>query len=124
MGLLFSGVSWITLSKRETHTFPYLDDITVAAVNPADHEKNVEAFFDVMKRPSLTLNHAKSVISTLSINVLGYLVRDGEIRPDPRDYVHSNNFFCQQMSSHYVELWDYLITMLNGYQNFHLKSNP
>ena len=25
-------------------TFPYLDDITVAGVNQADHDENVEAF--------------------------------------------------------------------------------
>ena len=36
-----------------------------------------------MKRQNITLNHAKSMISTSSINVLGYLVRDGNIRPDP-----------------------------------------
>ena len=64
-------------------TFPYLDDITVAGVNQADHDKNVETFLDVEKRQNLTLNHAKSVISASSINVLRYLVRDGNIRPDP-----------------------------------------
>ena len=114
----------IIKEEKLKDTFPYLDDITVAGVNQADHDKNVEAFLDVVKRQNLTLNHAKSVISASSINVLGYLVRDGNIRPDPRDYVHSKNFLCLQMSSHYVELWGYLLTMLNGYQNFHLKSNP
>ena len=63
--------------------FPYLDDIIVAGVNQADYDKNVEAFLDVVKRQNLSLNHAKSVISASSINVLGYLVRDGNIRPDP-----------------------------------------
>ena len=64
-------------------TFPYLDDITVAGVTQADHDKNVEAFLDVVKRQNLTLNHAKSVISVSSINVLGYLVQDGKISQDP-----------------------------------------
>ena len=86
MGLLFSRGSWITLSKRRNSkdTFPYLYDITVSGVNQADHDKNVEDFLDVVKRQNLTLNHAKSTISASSINVLGYLVRDGNIRPDPK----------------------------------------
>ena len=84
MGLLFSRGSWITLSKRRnSDTFPYLDDINVVGVNHADHDKNVEAFLDIVKCQNLTLNHAKSVISASSINVLVYLVRDGNIRPDP-----------------------------------------
>ena len=41
-------------------TFSYLDDITVAGANQANHDKNVEAFSDVMKRQNQ--NHAKSVI--------------------------------------------------------------
>ena len=73
----------IIKEEKLKDTFPYLDDITVAGVNQADHDKNVEAFLDVVKRQNLTLNHAKSVISASSINVLGYLVRDGNIRPDP-----------------------------------------
>ena len=73
----------IIKQEKLKDTFPYLDDITVAGVNQADHAKNVEAFLDVVKRQNLTLNHAKSVRSASSINVLGYLVRDGNIRPDP-----------------------------------------
>ena len=73
----------IIKEEKLKDTFPYLDDITVAGVNQADHDKNVEAFLDVVKRQNLILNHAKSVISSSSINVLGYLVRDGNIRPDP-----------------------------------------
>ena len=87
-------------------SFPYLDDITVSGANQADHDKNVEAFLDAVKRQNLTLNHAKFGISTSSINVLGYLVQDGKIRPDQtqREYIHSENFLCIQMLSHYVEL--------------------
>ena len=30
--------------QKLKNTFPYLDDITVAGINQADHGKNVEAF--------------------------------------------------------------------------------
>ena len=82
MGLLFSSLM-DNIIKEEKLTFPYLDDITVTGLNQVDHDNNVEAFLDVVKRQNLTLNHAKYVISTSSINVLEYLVRDGNIRPDP-----------------------------------------
>ena len=62
--------------RKNSDTFPYLDDITVAGVNQADHDKNVVAFLDIIKR-----HHSKSVISDSSINVLGYLVQNGKIRP-------------------------------------------
>ena len=73
----------ITKEEKLKVIFPYLDDITVSGVNKTDHDKHVEAFLDVVKGQNLTLNHAKSVISALPINVLGYLVRYGNIRPDP-----------------------------------------
>ena len=73
----------IIKEEKLKDTFLYLDDITVAVVNQADHDKNVEAFLDVVKRQNLILNHAKSLISASSINVLGYLVQDGNIRPEP-----------------------------------------
>ena len=84
------------------YTFTYLDDITVAGVNQADDDKNVETFLDVVKCQNLTLNHGKSVITAPSINILGYLVRDGNIRPDPERLRPLKDFLCLQMSSHYV----------------------
>ena len=73
----------IIKEEKLKHTFPYPDDIVVTGCKQAGHDKNVEAFLDVVKRQNLTINHAKSVISASSINVLGYLVQDEKIRPDP-----------------------------------------
>ena len=68
-------------------TFPYLDDITVAGRTQEEHDSNVKAFLEVVQRRHLTLNHSKSVLSALSITVLGYLVEHGSIKPDP-DRLH------------------------------------
>ena len=68
-------------------TFPYLDDITVAGRTQEEHDSNVKAFLEVVQRIHLTLNHSKSVLSALSITVLGYLVEHGRIKPDP-DILH------------------------------------
>ena len=64
-------------------TFPYLDDVTVAGRTKDEHDANVKAFMDVVTRKGITLNDSKSVTSTTSIKVLGYLIEDGTIKPDP-----------------------------------------
>ena len=63
-------------------TYPYLDDITVADRTQDEHDSNVKAFLEVVQRRHLTLNHSKSVLSALSITVLGYLVEHSSIKPD------------------------------------------
>ena len=60
-------------------TLHYLDDIT----SQEEHDYNVKAFLEVVQRRHLTQNHSKSVLSALSITVLGYLVEHGSIQPDP-----------------------------------------
>ena len=69
--------------EKLSDTFPYLDDITVAGRTQTEHDQNVTAFLDVVKSRHLTLNNSKSVVSSSTINVLGYLIGDGIIKPDP-----------------------------------------
>ena len=114
----------IIKEEKLKDTFPYLDNITVAWGNQEDHDKNVEAFLDVVKRQNITLNHAKSVISASSIDVLGYLVRDGNIRPDPERLRPLKELHLPTNVQSLRRTLGYLLTMLNIYQNFHLKSNP
>lgn len=64
-------------------TFPYLDDITVAGHTQEEHDTNVKAFLDVVEKLNLTLNESKSILSASNINVLGYLIGDGLVKPDP-----------------------------------------
>ena len=63
-------------------TFPYMDNITVAGRNHQEHDENVKKFLEAIQRRSLTLNKTKSVESKTSINILGYCVDDGVIKPD------------------------------------------
>ena len=64
-------------------TFPYLDNITIAGSTQLEHDENVKRFFGAVKRKGLILNESKSVISVPEINVLGYCVGNGIIKPDP-----------------------------------------
>ena len=65
------------------NTFPYLDNVTVAGVDQADHDRNVAAFFEVIKRRNITLNESKSVHSVPVIDILGYRLSHQSIKPDP-----------------------------------------
>ena len=54
------------------NTFPYLDNVTVAGFDQDDHDKNVAAFLEMIKRRNITLNASKSVLSVPVIDYPGY----------------------------------------------------
>lgn len=64
-------------------TFPYLDDVTIGGSDQLHHDENLEKFLATAKKYNLTLNQGKCVYSTRSIALLGYVVENGSIRPDP-----------------------------------------
>ena len=86
MALLYSKYRWIIIIMSEEQlkdTFPYLDDITVAGSTLKEHDSYVTAFLKVVSKRNLTLNESKSALSSSTINVLGYLIGNGVVRPDP-----------------------------------------
>ena len=66
-----------------TDTFAYLDDVTICGNDQEHHDKNFKKFLDAATRRNLTLNQDKCVFSTRKIALLGYVLSEGEIRPDP-----------------------------------------
>ena len=73
----------IIAEEQLKDTFPYLDDISVAGSTQEEHASNVAAFLKVVSKRNLTLNESKSVLSSSTINILGYLIGNGMVRPDP-----------------------------------------
>ena len=63
--------------------FPYLDNITVGGYDQEDHDENVKGLMSVIEKQGLTLNHDKTISSVDTINILGYQISHGTIRPDP-----------------------------------------
>ena len=61
----------------------YLDDITIAGKTEEELNENVGKFLAVAERRSLTLNLLKTVSCTTELNVLGYNISQGQIKPDP-----------------------------------------
>ena len=64
-------------------TFPYLDNVTVAGRTQEEHDLNVKAFLEAISRNYFTLNESKTISSVPEIQILGYVVGNGLIRPDP-----------------------------------------
>ena len=65
------------------NTFPYLDNITVAGRTKEEHDQNVKRFLEALQRRNWTLNEKKNINSVASVNILGYLVGNGVVKPDP-----------------------------------------
>lgn len=64
-------------------TFAYLDDVTVCGKDQADHDQNLHRFMELTKKYNLTLNNEKCNFSSTSVTLLGYIIKDKTIRPDP-----------------------------------------
>ena len=64
-------------------TFAYLDNVFICGKTQAEHDKNLDKFLDIANSRNLTYNDEKCVFSTKSLNVLGYFISEGTIKPDP-----------------------------------------
>ena len=64
-------------------TFPYLDNVTVGGNCQEEHDENVSQFLQSIRKRGLRLNQNKTISSVSCINILGYSVGNGIIKPDP-----------------------------------------
>lgn len=64
-------------------TFVYVDNVTVCGMTEQEHDENLEHLLSVARKFDLTLNEQKCEYKSRSINLLGYSIKEGEIRPDP-----------------------------------------
>ena len=65
------------------NTYAYLDNITVVGKDQKSHDANLEALMNAADKCGLTFNKSKSVFSVEVIDILGYRVSHGHIKPDP-----------------------------------------
>jgi len=64
-------------------TYAYLDNITIGGTSKDDHDQNLKRFLDAASQLNLTFNEAKSVVAVPQIDILGYRVSHGLVKPDP-----------------------------------------
>jgi len=64
-------------------SFAYLDNVTVCGDDKCEHDRNVQLFREAACKHGLTFNESKNVLCVETIDVTGYRISKGEIRPDP-----------------------------------------
>ena len=63
--------------------FPYFDNITICGKDQQEHDANHEKFLAAATRKNICYKDSKSVFSTCKLAILGYVIEEGVIRPDP-----------------------------------------
>ena len=64
-------------------TLAYLDDVTVCGKDQTHHDENLKRFLNAAKQKNLVHNEQKCVFSTRTLSILGNVVSEGLIKPDP-----------------------------------------
>ena len=77
------AINQMILDHNCKGTFAYLDDITVCGKTREEHDKNLQTFLNAVRACNITLNENKCVYATNDLKLLGYLISNGEKRPDP-----------------------------------------
>ena len=74
-----------TLIKEEEldGTYAYLDDVTICGMTQEEHDANLAKFLQATKSRNIVYNEEKCRFSTEKLNILGYVIENGAIRPDP-----------------------------------------
>ena len=63
--------------------YAYLDDLIVTGSTGEEHDKNLEALMAAADREKLTFNKEKSKLRREVIQLLGYEISSGKVKPDP-----------------------------------------
>ena len=65
-------------------TFPYLDDITICGTTKEEHDANLHRFLEAAKSANLLFNQDKCVFGVTRICLLGHIIENGMMKPDPK----------------------------------------
>ena len=72
------------IHKENLHSvFAYIDNVTVCGNSKEEHAENLRLFLEAASEYGLTFNDSKSILEVEEIDLLGYRISQGEIRPDP-----------------------------------------
>lgn len=73
----------IVTAENLTGIYVYVDNITVTGMTQEEHDRNLKLFMSAASKYKLEFNDSKTVSNATSINLLGYLVSQNSIKPDP-----------------------------------------
>ncbi|KAF9763004.1 Retrovirus-related Pol polyprotein from transposon [Nosema granulosis] len=73
----------ILREEREKFTIPYLDDIIIYSQDMDTHKKHVRIVMEKLRNAGITLNKKKCKFFQKEIKILGNIITEGRIKPDP-----------------------------------------
>ena len=63
--------------------YSYVDNLYVGGKSQSEHDYNLKKLLEAASRHNFTFNEGKSLISTKTLDILGYRIENGNIFPDP-----------------------------------------
>jgi hypothetical protein len=117
--------------EKGVFVIPYLDDIIVNSKTLEEHTRHLDIVFGRIKAAGLSLNKSKCHLYKTEIKILGNIVGNGVIKPDPdkikaiKDYNRPTNIkelrsflglanYCRDYIPNYSEKTHMLNTLLKG----------
>ena len=70
-------------NEKLTDTFAHLDNVTICGRTQEEHDCNLQNFFTAAEKYDMTFNNEQSIISTTTLKLMGYIISNGCIKPDP-----------------------------------------
>ena len=85
--------------ERDKFVLPYFDDIIVYSDTEESHLKHLETVFSKIKGANMVLNPKKCKLLQSEIEILGFIVGAGYVKPDPKKVLAIKNFAKPQTIS-------------------------
>ena len=70
-------------ANLEEFVYPYLDNVYICGRSQEEHDRILEKWEQLVAERNITYNRDKCMFSTTSLVALGYVIENGEIKPDP-----------------------------------------
>ncbi|KRY15377.1 Retrovirus-related Pol polyprotein from transposon 17.6 [Trichinella patagoniensis] len=72
--------------EKLKNTFVYVDNVTICGMNHEEHDENLNRFREVAEKYNLTLNNNKCEFTKTQIKLLGHIIEQGTLKPDPERF--------------------------------------
>ncbi|OUC43814.1 hypothetical protein D917_09509 [Trichinella nativa] len=79
-------------------TFVYVDNVTICGMNREENDENLNRFREVAEKYNLTLNNDKCEFTKTQIKLLGYIIEQGTLKPDPERFKPLQQFNFKKYS--------------------------
>ncbi|KRY49099.1 Retrovirus-related Pol polyprotein from transposon gypsy [Trichinella britovi] len=97
----FGVTNGVACFQRDT--FVYVDNVTICGMNRKEHDEILNRFREVAEKYNLTLNNDKCEFTKTKIKLLGHIIEQGTLKPDPERFNLLQQFPFQEIQHHFEE---------------------